>query len=296
MPRIINIAPFEPLKNYDLSGIKDISILIKTLERETHLSQLLDSINRYGFRGPVIIADDSKIPYKSSILEKYMDLNITYLELPYDTGTAEGRNRMLELVNTPFFLLCDDDFVFDNRTRIPVMRDFLVGNELDILGGVFRQHNRKTRLGKWLLSINRRLGDKGYVLPSFQIYEYHAGLEVHPDRISLTSIPYSDPFTRCDLIHNFFLARTEKVKSFGAWNPILKGGEHQNFFIRAKLAGLKVATTRRCGVIHDQWTPNSLAYQQLRDRGNEYQMLALKEFGVDRLENYREVLGGSFGI
>jgi hypothetical protein len=102
--------------------------------------------------------------------------------------------------------------------------------------------------------------------------------------------------TICDLTHNFFLAKTEKVKAFGGWNPILKGGEHQNFFIRAKLAGLKVGTTRQCGVIHDQWTSNSEEYISLRNRGNDYQELALKEFGFNTIENYRDVLGGKFGI
>ncbi|MEP1088217.1 MAG: glycosyltransferase [Algoriphagus sp.] len=279
-----------------LNDLSDLSILIKTLEREAHLVQLLSSIAHYKFAGPIIIADDSRVPYGALILRQFPQLNIQYINLPYDAGTAEGRNRMLELVQTPYFLLCDDDFVFDRRTRIPLMRRLLEEYQLDILGGVFRQHNRKTRKGKYLLKVNRLLNRLGWVLPSSQIYEYHAGITIKPNEISLYSIHYTDPVTRCDLTHNFFLAKTEQVKAFGAWNPILKGGEHQNFFIRAKLAGLKVGTTRKCGVIHDQWTPNSKEYQNLRNRGNEYQMLALKEFGVTRLENYKEVLGGTFGI
>lgn len=294
--KLIDLAPFERASNFSLSGVHDISILIKTLERETHLIQLLTSIKKYGFQGPVLIADDSKVPYGNSIKDKFPDLRIHYLELPYDTGTAEGRNEMLKLVQTPYFLLCDDDFVFDKRTRIPLMLKLLNDFNLDILGGVFRQHNRKTRLGKSLLKLNNFLNGFEWTIPSYQIYEYHAGLSVEKDRISLFPITYEDPVTICDLIHNFFLARTDKVKAFEGWNPILKGGEHQNFFIRAKLAGLKVGTTRKCGVIHDQWTANSEAYKALRNRGNEYQMMALEEFGVDRLDNYREVLGGTFGI
>lgn len=294
--RIVNLAPFEPKSDWDLSSCSDVSILIKTLERETHLVQLLTSIQQFSFQGPILIADDSLHPNGEKIHKQFPTLNINYLELPYDSGTAEGRNRMIELVKTPYFLLCDDDFVFDRRTRIPLMKKLLEEYQLDILGGVFRQHNRKTRLGNYLLRINQFLNQFGWVLPSGQIYEYHAGINIERDRISLYSIPYQDPITICDLTHNFFLARTDKVKVFGAWNPILKGGEHQNFFIRAKLAGLKVGTTRRCGVIHDQWTPNSEAYKALRNRGNEYQMLALEEFGVKKLENYKEVLGGTFGL
>lgn len=294
--KFINLAPFTNKLNYCLKFESDITILIKTLEREAHLIQLLNSIIHYNFSGPIIIADDSIVPYKDSILNKFPQLDIQYIELPYDTGTAEGRNRMLEIVQTPYFLLCDDDFVFDRRTRIPLMKKLLENNKLDILAGVFIQHNRKTRIGKYSIKINEYLRKIGWILPSNSIYEYYAGLIINSDRISLYSIPYSDPITICDLTHNFFLARTEKVKSFGGWNPILKGGEHQNFFIRAKIAGLKVGTTRKCGVVHDQWTGNSIEYQNLRNRGNEYQMLALSEFGVTKLDNYNEVLGGKFGI
>ncbi len=296
MPRYINLAPFEPKVNYHLKGLSQVSILIKTLERKKHLINLLDSISHYGFSGPIIIGDDSKIPYGDDVLHRFPSLSISYLPLPYDTGTAEGRNRMLEVTNTKYFLLCDDDFVFDRRTRIPKMLRLLEQYDLDILGGVFRQHNRKTRKGKYLLKLNRGFNKLGWVLPSSQIFEYHSGIEFKDEKLYLSKVKYEDPITLCDLTHNFFLANTEKVKSFGGWNPILKGGEHQNFFIRAKLAGLKVGTTRLCGVIHDQWTPNSEEYMNLRNRGNDYQELALKEFGFETIENYKEILGGKFGV
>jgi glycosyltransferase involved in cell wall biosynthesis len=295
MVKYFNLAPFEPKDNYFLDGLNDVSILIKTLERKEHLINLLDSILHYGFSGPIVIGDDSKIAYKDDILSLFPTLSISYLVLPYDTGTAEGRNKMLEITKTKYFLLCDDDFIFDRRTRIPLMMRLLVENNLDILGGVFRQHNRKTRKGKFLLKLSLWLRKFGWVLPSSQIFEYQSGIEFENGKLFLRKVEYKDPMTICDLTHNFFLANTEKVKSFGGWNSILKGGEHQNFFIRAKLAGLKVGTTRLCGVIHDQWTPNSDEYMNLRNRGNEYQEIALKEFGFHTIENYKEVLGGKFG-
>jgi GT2 family glycosyltransferase len=296
MPKYINLAPFESKKNYSLTDLIDVSILIKTLERKEHLSNLLASIENYGFTGPIIIGDDSKVPYGEEIKTNFPKLWILYLEMPYDCGTALGRNLMLERVETSFFVLCDDDFIFDRRTRLPMMKKLLQDHKLDILGGVFRQHNRKTRLGVYSLRLNEYLIKLGWVLPSTQFYEYHANFGIQPSSISLSKIEYKEPVTRADLVHNFFIARTDKVRSFGGWNPILKGGEHQNFFIRAKLAGLKVGTTRQCGVIHDQWTPNPSVYKELRDRGNKYQMLALQEFGVSKLDNYNSIFRGSFGI
>lgn len=295
MTKYINLAPFELKANYVLDNLVDVSILIKTLERKKHLINLLDSIYHYGFKGPIIIGDDSKTPYSKEIITRFPSLSISYLDLPYDTGTAEGRNKMLEQTSTKYFLLCDDDFIFDRRTRIPLMLKLLKEYKLDILGGVFRQHNLKTRKGKYLLRINSWLMKFGWVLPSSQIFEYQSGIEFNDGKLYLRKVDYKAPLTSCDLTHNFFLAKTQKVKEFGAWNPILKGGEHQNFFIRAKLAGLKVGTTRLCGVIHDQWTANSVEYVNLRNRGNDYQEFALKEFGLKTIENYTEVLGGKFG-
>jgi glycosyltransferase involved in cell wall biosynthesis len=296
MPRYINLAPFEPKRNYLLNDLSDVSILIKTLERKEHLINLLASIQDYKFSGPIIIGDDSKEPYGNEVKAKFPRLDIIYLSMPYDTGTALGRNLMLEKVKTSFFVLCDDDFVFDRRTRLPLMKRLLQENQLDILGGVFRQHNRKTRKGIYSIRLNEFLTKIGWVLPAAQFYEYQANFEIETNRIFLKKVVYNEPLTRADLIHNFFIARTAEIKNIGGWNPILKGGEHQNFFIRAKKAELKVGTTRKCGVIHDQWTPNSAEYQSLRDRGNDYQMLALKEFGVSRLDKYSEVLGGKFGV
>lgn len=295
MYKIINVAPLEPRVNYDLSKLKDVSILIKTLERKEHLINQIYSIRKYGFKGAIIIADDSKQPYRQAVLDLFPDMNITYLEMPYDSGTAEGRNFMLEHTRTPYFVLCDDDFIFEPRTRIPIMRQMLIENNLDILGGVFLQYNLKSRKGKYLNRLAEFFLKFNTVLPSVQMYEYFGNFEVDGEIIRLNKVKYHDPFTVCDLTHNFFIARTERVKSFGGWNPILKGGEHQNFFIRAKRKGLKVATTRKCGVIHDRWTKNSEEYVALRARGNDYQNIALAEFGLKRMENYSSVLGGKFG-
>ena len=296
MFRIVNWDPFQPKDNYLLDKLEDVSILIKTLERPQQLINQLYSIQKYKFNGPIVIADDSRQPYKEEILALFPKLNITYLELPFDAGTAEGRNKMLEVTHTSLFVLCDDDFIFEPRTRIPLMRRMLLENNLDILGGVFRQYNLKSRKQKLKFQFsNWMLKSFKILLPSTSIFEYHAGFDLEGNACIMKKVPYQEPFTVCDMTHNFFIARTEKVKAFGGWNPILKGGEHQNFFIRAKLNGLKVATTRKCGVVHDRWSPAPELFKELRVRGAAYQKLALEEFGITRMVNFKEVMKESFG-
>jgi GT2 family glycosyltransferase len=296
MFRILNWVPFEKKENYYLDKINDVSILIKTLERPEQLINQLYSIRKYKFKGPIIIADDSRQPYRESILKLFPDMDITYLNLPFDTGTAEGRNIMLEHTKTPYFVLCDDDFIFEPRTRIPLMRKMLIENNLDLLGGVFRQYNLKSRKERLKFSVsNWFLKNVNVLIPSTSIFEYSANFEIEGEACLMKKMVYQDPFTVCDMTHNFFIARTDKVTAFGGWNPILKGGEHQNFFIRAKLNGLKVATTRLCGVVHDRWSKAPEIFQELRDRGAEYQKIALEEFGIKRVENFREVMRENFG-
>jgi GT2 family glycosyltransferase len=296
MFRIVNWDPFQKKENYLLDKLEDVSILIKTLERPQQLINQLYSIQKYKFTGPIVIADDSKQPYKEQILALFPKLNITYLELPFDAGTAEGRNKMLEVTHTSLFVLCDDDFIFEPRTRIPLMRRMLLENNLDILGGVFRQFNLKSRKQKLKFRLsNWVLKTFNILLPSTGIFEYHASFDLDGNACIMKKVYYQEPFTVCDMTHNFFIARTEKVKAFGGWNPILKGGEHQNFFIRAKLNGLKVATTRKCGVVHDRWSPAPELFKELRVRGAAYQKLALEEFGITRMVNFKEVMKETFG-
>lgn len=297
MFKIFNWIPFENKENYYLDSLKDVSILIKTLERPEQLINQLYSIQKYQFNGPIIIGDDSKIPYKEKVVSLFPKLDITYVTMPFDTGTAEGRNIMLQYTKTPLFVLCDDDFIFEPRTRLPLMRKMLLENNLDLLGGVFRQYYLKSRKEKLKFTVSNWIFKNFNILiPSTGIFEYSANFELEGTSCIMKKMEYKDPFTVCDMTHNFFIARTDKVTAFNGWNPLLKGGEHQNFFIRAKLNGLKVATTRQCGVVHDRWSPAPELFKELRERGATYQKIALDEFGIEKVENFKEVMKEKFGV
>ena len=296
MYKILNWVPFEKKENYYLNTLTDVSILIKTLERPQQLINQLYSIRKYKFKGPIIITDDSLQSGEKEVLQLFQDLNITYIHLPFDTGTAEGRNIMLKQTTTPFFVLCDDDFIFEPRTRLPLMYKMLVENNLDLLGGVFRQYNLKSRIERLKFDVSKWFLKFNILIPSTSISEYSANFELVGKSCVMKKMQYQDPFTLCDMTHNFFIARTDKVTAFGGWNPLLKGGEHQNFFIRAKLNGLKVATTRLCGVVHDRWSPAPELFKELRERGATYQKIALDEFGIEKVENFKEVMKEKFGV
>jgi len=278
--------------------MRDVSILIKTFERPQCLERLLASIGRAEWQGPVWIGDDSRRPYRDLILSRFGELVTDYLCLPFDSGLSAGRNRLLERVTTPFFLLCDDDFVFDRRTDVGRMRELLLANGLDLIGGVYydRLHPCRREAARALLRLDwwRLLLRLGIEIPRKTYFNFEPSGE---NRWRLSDIPYTPPVVRCDFAGNFFLARTRRlVEAVGGWDNALKNGEHQDFFFRMKRAGLSVGHTEAAGVVH--LMEGSPDYFRFRERG--YAMRPKMFSGPTRaqrlrraLETWRRLLGDS---
>jgi hypothetical protein len=165
-----------------------------------------------------------------------------YLCMPFDIGSSAGRNLLLKKVATPYFVLCDDDFVFDARTDVNRLRELVETAGLDLVGGVYFDRMAPSwrqaaaaaaRLDWWHLCL--RLGIE---VPRKTFFNFEpCGV----NQWRLTDIPYTPPVVRCDYVSNFFLARTRRlIETVGGWEESLKMGEHQDFFFKAKRAGLRV--------------------------------------------------------
>jgi len=232
--------------------LADITILIKTFERSDCLRRLLRSIADRGYTYPVLVADDSREPYRSAVLEEFGDLIAEYLVLPFDVGLSAGRNAMLARVQTPYLLLCDDDFVFDERTDVPRMRRLLEANDLDLLGGVYYDQApfswRDLVLSAARLDWQRVLTLAGVEVPRRLYFNFQG---CGPGKWKTVAVAYTPPVVRCDLASNFFLARTGRLReTVGGWDGALKVGEHRAFFLKAKHCGLRVGHTEEAGVAH----------------------------------------------
>lgn len=231
----------------------EITIIIKTFERIKSLKRLLDSILKFYPKIPIIICDDSKKNIKNKLEYYYKNINIKYIHIAFDSGLSKGRNVLLQNVNTPYFVLCDDDFVFDKRTDINNAFECLIKYNLDIIGGDFYNYITITSLKRflkllffdfekiiWFIS-NR------YVLSRYigTFEEKNKGLEFWISNHNSSHEPYF-----CDAVNNFFIAKTTAVKKIGGWNEELKVGEHEDFFLRAKKMKLKIAYLNGFGVRH----------------------------------------------
>jgi hypothetical protein len=257
----------------------DISLIIKTFERQSALERLLASIRSQGYAEyPVLVADDSKTPYKDAILDKYGDVVDQYIVLPFNVGLSKGRNELLKRVETEYFLLHDDDFFYRSETDLPRAQQELEEYDLDILGGYLFHKVRQYYL-TWLprrvsntLRLYRTNWQKQIWMASI-VESSDGGLHVQ-------SLSENGPAVQpCDLTYNFFIARTSSVRDVvGGWHPELKCMEHWEFFYRCKQAGLRVATSKNFVAYHEN--VSNPTYDRFRyDREDEMIITSIREHG-----------------
>lgn len=263
-----------------------ITVVIKTFNRKRSLIKLLHSLEKLSCKLDILIADDSQYPYKRDILHKFNTLSLRYFTLPYDAGLAAGRNALLQHVNTPYFLLCDDDFYLDRTIDFEEVLNAMKEHNLDIAGGAFRNYimvNSFRNLCRILLT--PRLAWR-MVTATPLMSRYTGNFIVENDSCTLlisNRRPGEKIFT-CDLVNNFFIAKTQSVKDMGAWDNSFKLGEHEDFFFRAKQKGLKIAfvegfTTRHYPQLHS-------SYRVFRERATLLKHAFVKKSGFS---NYREI-------
>lgn len=254
--------------------LTDVSLLIKTWQRPDCLGRLLDSIQRLELRCPIHVADDSSRPYRDQMLQRFAGLIASYDVLPAGSGLSYGRNVLLDRVGTRYFVLCDDDFVFDRRTHLGLMRDIVASTDIDLVGAYYYNRPKMTRWPlaetwrllhpahrhewrKLLIWHARRIPWLRRKLPALRLEEtwgYFGRLILEQDLLVLAPPEgaYRPPYIRCDFVPNFFLADIESLRTRNLrWDPALRyRGEHLDFFLAAKAAGLRVAMTRETGICH----------------------------------------------
>lgn len=239
--------------------MNDTTIIIKTFERPQSLMKLLVSIRRFYPSVPIMIADDSKTPSAQDITSRFS--NLEYIPLRFDVGLSAGRNELLARVKSKYFVLCDDDFIFNEDTKLENFKKILDETDIELIGGYF---DDITESGDF----NQR-----------RLYAGNLVLEGSRDLYMVLIEPRS-PYVRCDIVPNWFMAKAQAVRTkIGGWDPRLKVEEHTDFFWRAKQAGLNVAFTPDVSVHHtvarDQ---NYLYYRDTRK--NKYYWIFFQKFGI----------------
>ncbi|XP_021570984.1 beta-1,4 N-acetylgalactosaminyltransferase 2 [Carlito syrichta] len=180
-----------------------VTIATKTFLRPHKFMILLRSIREYYPDLTVIVADDSKKPLEIN------DKHVEYYTMPFGKGWFAGRNLAISQVTTKYVLWVDDDFLFNNKTKIEVLVDVLEKTELDVVSGSVLGNVYQFKL---LLEQSEN-GDCLHKRPGF--FQF---LDGFPSCVVTSSVT------------NFFLAHTERLQRVG-FDPRLQRVAHIEFFI-----------------------------------------------------------------
>ena len=212
--------------------MSDCTVLIRSFERPQCVARLVESIRRFYADIHIIVGDDSLKPQPRSDVE--------WLSVGVNVGVSRGRNALLQAVRTPYFLMLDDDYVFNKHTRIELLMDVVRRNIADIATGLWR-----TPKGKWSRIIKFKIKNK---------------------RMTAIIVPAEGSVIPCDAGPMFFAANTDVVRRAGGWdNEVCGASEHPIFFIRMKQAGLKTVCVPDVWCDHvPERGPNYLPYR-MRD-------------------------------
>lgn len=226
------------------SLVKDITIIIKTFERPHCVTRLYYSIRKLYPDIAIIIADDSKSP-----LQKLGDARI--LSLPYNSGLSFGRNALLNQVNTKYFLLLDDDFVFTKNSDLTVPFKILETTDFDVVGIELLDFGWKRRIYR---GSYEKAGSILWQLQA-QPHGFHKGYPVY------------------HFILNCFMAKTEAIKS-SPWDEAIKiGHEHDDFFLRLKEKNILITHTNAITI--DHYSEMSGNYRKIREQTDCYKKIFL---------------------
>ncbi|KAM8845390.1 beta-1,4 N-acetylgalactosaminyltransferase 2-like isoform 2-T2 [Spinachia spinachia] len=224
-----------------------VTITTKTFLRYPQLRMLLNSIRQFYSNIKVIIADDSFEP------ENITGEHIEQYIMPAAQGWFAGRNLAVSQVTTKYFLWVDDDFVFTEDTKIEKLVEIMEAlPELDVLGGRVQQN-------QFYFSLIYEEGE-----------EMEGGCLHRKSQGKFNPLPGYPGCFRASGVVNFFLARTQSIRSVG-FDPKLQRVAHSEFFMDG-LGSLMVATCNHVGIGHQPKTgkdKDHARYAKFRSPGKE---------------------------
>jgi hypothetical protein len=203
-----------------LAGL--VTVGITTYLRPQSLERLQDSIRRFYPDLPIVVEDTG-------------------------SNLSRGRNRLIGAVTTPLVLLCEDDFEFDERTRVDRLFEVLDHDpEIEGVGGeLFEPRGRAC----WAHDFHHR-GDEIVACPA-----------VEPPRRTPGGVAYQP----CRLIFNFGLFRRTLFERV-AWDEELPLNEHLDFYWRVSHSRSgKMALAQGVAILHHKDRPSE-AYVEARRR------------------------------
>jgi hypothetical protein len=245
-----------------------LTAIVHTSERPGSVDRLIKSVGWLYPQLRVLVADDSNKPQPVAGADA--------VKVAAGVGVSACRNTLLSRVRTPYFLLLEDGMELNRHSKIEQLLELASSKQLDVAAGD-------------VVRCQRRFG----LFTSRKPDPAHATFEFEADTMKLTPGhrpgiseasrgvhppgPGAPAFHWCDSTHNFFVARTDKVRAIGGWDAQLQVDERIEFFFRACRYGLKVGVCPES--IAWRWAEKSVGRKPARD----FTSLAITKMGVSRL-------------
>jgi GT2 family glycosyltransferase len=204
-----------------------VTVVTKTARRPHLVLRLAQSIRDViGYDLPIIAYDDGVGPHSDEIMGEIAKFpNVSYIiGDEEDLGIALGRSLAVKMVQTKYFLLVDDDTVFNNNTNIELLAEILDTTDAALVGGKVEHNSHFAGYFRFTVGSGKRT-----------LYHYKGACPRVQE--TLENFPYC---MRCDTTTNAFLAKTADVLEVGCWSRELKVIEHKDMFLRLKAGGKKV--------------------------------------------------------
>lgn len=273
----------EDLKGGKISKIKlnsdlsKITFIIKTFKRYSHLKELLISIRKFYPDNKVIISDDNKpSEFKHLFYQRWKNrLNIELIRLPFNSGLSMGRNKMVELVKTPYTLLLEDDFVFTEETDISKFKTLIESEpKVGVVGGMCLEGRFKIEQHYEFIPELKN----GVLIHKFDGDNY---FEVKGIKAKQTG---------CVL--NFGLFKTQLLKEI-KWDDELKLSEHLDFYLRLNKTDWKILYTPQVKIIHNRGGEGD--YREYRQMSKIFQIKMYKKNKINKIISINGLVGELIG-
>lgn len=229
-----------------------ISIIVKTFKRPDCLKTFIDSVRKYYPDIKIYVADDSDESFIGEPTKIRSEKNIFYWKMPFNSGLSSGRNFLVSKVLSKYVLLCDDDFIFCDETKLEYLQDKIESDVADIIGG--------------------KVGGQNSVEYNYTFQKIESTLHYIKKHKYI-----KDDLYFYDIIPNFFIAKTSVLKKI-RWDNKLKMVEHSDFFLRCLNAGIRVAFTDKVRILHEHKNDNE--YKQYRNSVTKYKDLFMQKHSI----------------
>jgi len=213
--------------------MKNTTAVLISMMRDEYTRECVQSLHDMYPGIKILVAENSHFNYD---LKKFVnDRGGRYILMPFDSGVCFARNRLVEMADTKYILVSDDDFYYNEEAKVKEMIKFLEANkDYALIGG--------------------RIFEKGRIL------DYQGHININPDHFEYVPLDFENNkkdeasgllYQPADITFNYFIARRERIKDI-KWDEKIKVAyEHSDWFIGLKKAGgRKVAFTPDAVVTH----------------------------------------------